>query len=84
MADHPRTARREDVQLLIEEIEGQLDSTLEADEVRAILRRWVRDFGLEDDPRSDIEDFPKFLLELQGLAYAGPRAVQVPQASGTA
>jgi predicted ATPase len=74
--DHPSSARREHVTLLIEEVEGQLDSTVEAEEVRATMRGWHRDFLLEEDPRTEIEDYSAFLRELEGLAYAGTRAVQ--------
>jgi predicted ATPase len=77
LADHPTSARREHVLLLKEEIEDQLDATLEADEIRAELREWVREFQLEDDLRADIEDYSRFRAVLAGLAHAGTRAVQI-------
>ena len=76
--DHPNRARREEVTLLIEEVDAQLDSSMEAEEVRAITRQWIGKLRLDEDPRADIEDFNGFLGELQGLAYAGPRKVQIP------
>lgn len=77
LADHQQDrATREEVTLLIEEIEAQLDQTLEAEEVRAVMRGWRRDFALDDDPRSDIEDYPAFVNALRGLAYAGQLKAQ--------
>ncbi len=70
-------ARKEDVMLLIEEIEGQLDTSPEGEEVRAAMRKWVRDFKLDEEPRSRVPDYAKFLNDLEGLPYAGTRAVQV-------
>lgn len=77
--DHPHGAHREDVLLFIEEIEGQLDSTMEAEETRAILRRWVQELKIEEDPRAEVEEYPAFLRKLEGLAYAGSRSVQEPE-----
>lgn len=74
--DHPHSARREDVLLFIEEIEGQLDSTMQAEETRAILRGWARELKVEEDPRAEVEDYPAFLRKLEGLAYAGSLSVQ--------
>ena len=74
--DHPHSARREDVLLFIEEIEGQLDSTIEAEETRMILRRWAQELKIEEDPRAEVEEYPAFLRKLEGLAYAGSRSVQ--------
>lgn len=78
-ADHPDRARREDVLVLAEEIEGQLDSSVEAEDVRASMRAWIREFDLEADPRADLERYSEFLQQLDGLAYVGARSVQVSQ-----
>lgn len=77
LADHPQTASREDVLLLIEEIEAQLDSSVEAEEVRAEMRSWDRDFELKEVPRAPLPRHDEFVDRLQGLAYAGVRAVQI-------
>jgi predicted ATPase len=78
--NHPSGARREDVTLLIEEVENQLDSdsSLEADQVRLILRTWVRDFCLDDEMGRPVDDWERFRAALDGLAYAGTQAVQDP------
>lgn len=75
-ADHRDGARREDVLLLMEEVEHQLDLSEEAEEVRTVMRRWITDFSLHDEPRAGIEDFGAFREALRGLAYAGARVVQ--------
>jgi predicted ATPase len=77
--DHPHSARREDVLLFIEEVEGQLDSAMEAEETRATLRRWAGELKIEEDPRAEVEDYPAFLRKLEGLAYAGSLSVQEPE-----
>lgn len=75
-ADHPRGARREDILLLIEEIEHQLDPTVEAEEVRAVMRNWIPQFDLGDDARAEVDNFEEFRRALGALAYTGTRAVQ--------
>lgn len=76
LADHPHSARRQDALVLREEIEGQLDLSVEADEVRARLRGWVRDHRLEEDPSEDIGDFTAFRRGVEQLPYVGTLAVQ--------
>jgi hypothetical protein len=78
--NYPSGAKREDVLLLIEEVENQLDSDspLEADQVRLALRTWVRDFGLDDELDQPVDDWERFRVALDGLAYAGTQAVQDP------
>ena len=76
--NHPSGARREDVALLIEEVENQLDSSLEADQIRLVLRTWIRDFSLDDEPDLPIEDWDCFRAALDGLAYVGTQVVQDP------
>jgi energy-coupling factor transporter ATP-binding protein EcfA2 len=80
-ANHPSGARREEAVLLVEEVEDQLDSSLEADAVRLVVRGWVRDFGLDEDLERPIEDWEGFQTELDGLAYAGTQVVQQPSLS---
>lgn len=77
LVQHREEARKEDVTLLIEEIEGQLDSSPEAEDVRSGMRGWVSEYKLDEEPRSEVPDFAKFLHALEGLPYAGLRAVQI-------
>ena len=76
VSDNRDAPRKEAVSMLIEEIDGQLDSSVESDEVRSVMRKWIRDFKLEEDPRTRVEDFPTFLSQLEALPYMGTLAVQ--------
>jgi len=76
VSDNPDAPRKEAISVLIEEIDGQLDSDAESDDVRSGMRKWIREFKLEDDPRATVEDFPKFLAALEALPYVGTLSVQ--------
>jgi predicted ATPase len=76
VSDNRDAPRKEAISMLIEEIDGQLDSSAESDEVRSVMRKWIRDFKLEEDPRSRVDDFPAFLSQLEALPYVGTLAVQ--------
>jgi predicted ATP-dependent endonuclease of OLD family len=65
--------RREHVLMLIEEISGQLDNSIEAEDVRAEMRTWHVTFQLDEDPRAEISDVPALHAQLQSLAYLGVR-----------
>jgi nitrogen fixation/metabolism regulation signal transduction histidine kinase len=57
----PNAARREDVLNLIEEISSQLDTSREAEDTRAKMRRWNEDFDLLSDPRELVTAFSGLL-----------------------
>jgi hypothetical protein len=59
--------------MLIEEISGQLDNSIEAEDVRAEMRTWHVTFQLDEDPRAEISDVPALHAQLQSLAYLGVR-----------
>lgn len=69
LADNPNRARREQVIVLIEDIERQLDNSHHADLVIATMRRWRYDFKLEEDPRSPVDDYDNLKEALSNLAY---------------
>lgn len=71
---HHDQARREDVSDLIEEITNQLDNSPEAEDVRAAMRSWRRDFDLDADPRALVDDYPRLLRAVDSLAYQALRA----------
>lgn len=71
---HHDQARREDVSDLIEEITNQLDNSPEAEDVRAAMRSWRRDFDLDADPRALVDDYPRLLHAVDSLAYQALRA----------
>ncbi len=74
--DHPHVSRKEDILLLIDEINAQLDDSQEAEDARTTMRTWVRKYQLEEEPRSLVEDFEGFRSELVSLAYLGIRKAQ--------
>lgn len=71
---HPKTARREDVLDLIEDIEAQLDYSVEADNVRESMARWRDTFKLGEDPTEFIEDYEQLTAAVTSLAYQAVRA----------
>lgn len=68
--DHPVTATREQGGNLLEELDGLLDGSLEADAIRAAMQGMRRDFSLNDDPASAIVDLEAFKTRLGGLKVA--------------
>lgn len=76
LLDHPDRARREEANVLFEEIETALDTSLDAEELRLAIRRIQADFGLEHDVAHDIEDFDGFKAALLTLAYQEQRSAQ--------
>lgn len=73
LRNHPVKARREHVLLLIEEISGQLDNSVEAEDVRAVMRGWHSKFKLDEDPRLDVTNIDDLVQALEALAYLGIR-----------
>lgn len=71
---HHDQARREDVSNLIEEISDQLDNSPEAEDVRATMRSWVREFELDLEPRALVADYPRLLSAVNSLAYQALRS----------
>lgn len=70
---HPKSARREDVLDLIEEIEAQLDHSAEADGVRESMAAWRELFNLADDPSELIDDYDQLARSVTSLAYQAVR-----------
>jgi hypothetical protein len=69
--DHPNAAKRENVLVLLENIKNALDNSREGDETRFTVQQLRRDFHLEDDLTSEVENYPKFLEALEALQYTG-------------
>lgn len=78
LADNPEGARREQVTVLIEEIERQLDTSVEAELVIAEMRKWRHQFKLNEDPRSPIEDYSSLVDALNKLTYLPTAAAESP------
>ena len=70
---HKGTARREDVLDLIEQIEAQLDYSVEADAVKETLASWRSRFKLTEDPREEIEDYAALSNAITSVAYQAVR-----------
>lgn len=73
-------ARREDVLDLIEQIEAQLDYSVEADAVRETLAQWRPRFKLTEDPREEIADYDDLSNAITSLAYQAVRSSEKAQA----
>lgn len=78
LADNPEGARREQVTVLIEEIERQLDTSVEAELVIGEMRKWRHQFKLNEDPRSPIEDYRSLVDALNKLTYLPTTAAESP------
>lgn len=78
LADNPEGARREQVTVLIEEIERQLDTSVEAELVIGEMRKWRHQFELDEDPRSPIEDYSSLVDALNKLTYLPTAAAESP------
>lgn len=76
LQDRASSARREHAFVLFEEIEGALDNSAEADEIRIELQALRRDFKIDDDPAEAIEDYTQFRERLERMRYAGRLATQ--------
>ncbi|MGV9503053.1 ATP-dependent nuclease [Streptomyces sp. NPDC003642] len=76
LLDHPATATREQANLLLEEIDASLDNSVDAEDMRGLLRTLRRDFTLDEDFLEPIGDFPAFQDALQSLAYRPVNAAQ--------
>jgi hypothetical protein len=68
--DHPSAARREEALNQLEEIEGLLDSSQEADAVRAAMQQIRRDHRLDEEPGEPISDLIRFKGALDALNLA--------------
>ena len=74
--DHPLTATKEQVVILLEEIEAVLDSSQESDEIRTEIQSVRRDFKLDIGLKEDVSDIATFKERLERLKYAGRIASQ--------
>jgi hypothetical protein len=76
LQDHAASAKREHAFVLFEEIEGALDSSEEADQIRLELQSLRRDFHIDDDLTEFINDYQQFCDRLERVQYAGRLATQ--------
>ncbi len=68
--DHKRSTTREEVENLLEKIEGMLDSTIEAEAIQRAIHRVRRKHGIEAGSREPVGDFLSLGSELAALKDA--------------
>ncbi|BAZ41990.1 ATP-dependent OLD family endonuclease [Calothrix sp. NIES-4101] len=82
VALHPVSARREDAVILLDEIEGILESNIENEAVKEIeaiksaIQNLKRDYQLDVDMNNAIHDYIGFQMGLERVKYAGLLASQ--------
>jgi hypothetical protein len=78
LKDHPVTATKLQVSVLLEEIERQLvDASEEAETVRKLSRQITTEFGLAENPREPIAAHDDLVARLHELAYQPLAEVQI-------
>jgi hypothetical protein len=71
LRDHPIQATKEQVTVLLEDIEESLDDRVESDSAKIVIGTIRRDFELTENLLTNIGDYGKFRLRLEQLRYAG-------------
>lgn len=71
LQDHPTSASRSDVSVLLEDIEARLDDTLESDRLLVDIRRIREEWVLAGELASVVEHFPALVTRLETLQYQG-------------
>jgi hypothetical protein len=74
--DHPIASTKEDVTILFENLEANLDTSDESEEVRSQVRKLSQQFEINDSPLEKIKDFPKFMESLENLRHRGRLVTQ--------
>nr|WP_275585554.1 AAA family ATPase [Blastococcus saxobsidens] len=77
LKDHPKTASKRDVAALLEDIDEKVPTAgIEAETLRAAIRRIRSEHNLREEPLSPVEDFAALRADLEALAYEAVREVQ--------
>jgi predicted ATPase len=76
LRDHPTASLRENAILLLEDIEGVLDDSLEADAVLMQLQQLRREHDLAEPKAGALERFEDFASGLKTVRYSAVNAVQ--------
>jgi hypothetical protein len=71
LRDHPSQATKEQVTLLLQDIEESLDDRAESDSAKTVVSAIRRDFQLTENLLINIADYDNFRLRLEQLRYAG-------------
>jgi predicted ATPase len=78
LRDHPSQATKEQVTLLLQDIEESLDDRAESDSAKTVVSAIRRDFQLTENLLTNIADYDTFRLRLEQLRYAGRQFSQEP------
>lgn len=79
LKDHPTSARRGDVQQLLEDITAQLDASgPEPERIRDDVRSLRADFKIATEPAALVDDYETLTQRLEALTYAPIVHVQEP------
>ena len=76
--DFERGARREQVVVLFDELEHVLDDSKEADTIRMELKAIRRDFHLDEELTSPVDNYDSFKSLLKRIRYAAVLAIDEP------
>lgn len=82
--DNPHHVTREQARILLDDIEANLDLSVEADAIRNDILALRRDFGLDGDPDEAVEPYAAFHAALVGLKHAHRRSLQAAPAGAAA
>jgi predicted ATPase len=84
LQDHPVTATREQATILLEKIESLLDDSRESDPIRLAVSALHRDFKLDEDVTTPVENYDAFVVALERIRYAEQIALneQSPNGAG--
>lgn len=78
LKDHKNAASRRDARAFLEEVATKIpESGVESDRLLDDIRRIQAEHHLDDAPLTQIDDYAKFRVDLESLAYAAVREVQV-------
>ena len=68
-ADHPSGCTRDRAAMTLKRIDAAVDDTMAGDVVQAGTARIRRDFKLSTDPLKSVDDYPRFLEQLNSLRH---------------
>ncbi|KQN07550.1 hypothetical protein ASE85_18315 [Sphingobium sp. Leaf26] len=76
--DNPHHATREQARIVLDDIEANLDLSVEADAIRNDILSLRRDYALDGDADDAVEPYAAFHTALAGLKHAHRRSLQTP------
>lgn len=76
LRDHPEGAKREQADMLLDDIEAVLDDGIESDSARDEIKKLHREHNLKTELVEPIKDYDKFKEGIQKIKYAGKIATQ--------